>query len=193
MSERTGRAPALPVEDRRRAIVAAVIPLLLERGADVTSRQIAEAAGVAEGTIFRAFGDKESLIAAAVEVYFDPDTARNGLRGIDPDDALEAKLIQVVDLIRARVVGAMRMMAALGTRTPPTSRERGDTDEIIGRIFAADLAGLGLSAARLDQLLRVVAFGSAIPGLSPEVAPLTSEELVRILLHGILHQEGGSR
>ncbi|MCU1430433.1 MAG: DNA-binding transcriptional regulator, AcrR family, partial [Actinomycetia bacterium] len=36
-------------------IVAATLPLLLEHGDRVTSRQIAEAAGIAEGTIFRAF------------------------------------------------------------------------------------------------------------------------------------------
>ena len=46
-------------------IIDAVIPLILEHGVGITSRQIAEAAGVAEGTVFRAFGDKESLIAAA--------------------------------------------------------------------------------------------------------------------------------
>jgi AcrR family transcriptional regulator len=44
-------------DDRRRAIVAAVVPLLLEHGDDVSTRQIADAAGIAEGTIFRVFPD----------------------------------------------------------------------------------------------------------------------------------------
>ncbi|WP_290806682.1 TetR/AcrR family transcriptional regulator [Herbiconiux sp.] len=194
MSERTARAPALPVEDRRRAIVAAVIPLLLERGADVTSRQLADAAGVAEGTIFRAFGDKESVIAAAAEMYFDPDTARNALRAIDPDDPFETKLAQVIDRVRERVTGTMRMMAALGRRLPPPHSARGDTGEIIGRVFAAELPRLGLSAERLEHLVRVVAFGSAIPPVARVDDPLTSEELAHILAHGLLDpQEGGSR
>ena len=42
------RASALPADERRAAIVAAVRPVVLEHGERVTSRQIAEAAGVAE-------------------------------------------------------------------------------------------------------------------------------------------------
>ena len=61
------RATALPPSERRAEIIAATLPLLLAHGASVTTRQIAEAAGIAEGTIFRVFPDKESLIEAVVE------------------------------------------------------------------------------------------------------------------------------
>ena len=40
----------LAPEDRRTAILAALIPLLVERGGDVTTKEIAQAAGIAEGT-----------------------------------------------------------------------------------------------------------------------------------------------
>ena len=53
-------------------IVAATLPLLIEHGDRVTTKQIAEAAGIAEGTIFRAFGDKDEVIAAAIESALDP-------------------------------------------------------------------------------------------------------------------------
>lgn len=53
-------------EDRREAIVQATIPLLFTHGANVTTSQIAKAAGIAEGTVFRVFKDKRELIRACV-------------------------------------------------------------------------------------------------------------------------------
>ena len=53
-------APLAP-DDRRAALIEATLPLLREHGTAVSTRQIADAAGVAEGTIFRVFPDKNSL------------------------------------------------------------------------------------------------------------------------------------
>ena len=56
----------MPPEERRAALVEATLPLLLEHGATVSTRQIAEAAGVAEGTIFRVFESKDDLVHACL-------------------------------------------------------------------------------------------------------------------------------
>ena len=59
-------------DDRRKAIVSVLVPLIVERGGEVSTREIAEAAGIAEGTIFRVFPDKRSLMLAAAEEAINP-------------------------------------------------------------------------------------------------------------------------
>ena len=72
-------------------IVAATLPLLLEHGDRVTSRQIAEAAGIAEGTIFRAFADKDEVIAAVIEAALDPEPLEAALPTIPATLALRGR------------------------------------------------------------------------------------------------------
>ncbi|HEX7834661.1 MAG TPA: TetR/AcrR family transcriptional regulator [Pseudolysinimonas sp.] len=181
------RAKPLAPDERRAAIIDAVIPLLRAHGSEVSTRQIAEAAGIAEGTIFRAFGDKESLIAAAVQRYFDPEPLRNALRGIDPDDPADEKVHQVLHLLRERFTGVVGFMSAMGMRNgpPPGVQSPGDTEwlEIIARIFRED--ELNVSTVTLGHYMRLVAFGSAIPPINA-VHPFTTEELVALVVRGVL-------
>jgi len=58
--------PTLPVPRER--ILAATVDLILRDGADAaTTRAVAEAAGVQAPAIYRLFGDKDGLLAAAAE------------------------------------------------------------------------------------------------------------------------------
>ena len=93
MVERRQRVPALSPEERRAALIAATIPLLREHGASVSTRQIADAAGVAEGTIFGVFKDKASLLKAAVASALDPAPLLRGLKAVDPVLPLRRRLV----------------------------------------------------------------------------------------------------
>ncbi|MFE5310263.1 TetR/AcrR family transcriptional regulator [Isoptericola sp. NPDC056578] len=113
----TGRAAPMAPDDRRSAIIDAVLPLVGEFGLDVTSRELADAAGIAEGTLFRAFGDKLTLIGAvAVEGLHrasGPVETRAELAAIDREAPLEERLERVIELGRRRMTDVMRWMGVL--------------------------------------------------------------------------------
>src|SRR5947199_8192352 len=110
------RAAALPPDARRTMIIEAAIPLLLEHGEMVTTRQIADAAGIAEGTIFRAFADKDEVLAAVIEAALDPAPLERALATIDPDLPLQEIVTAAAALAQKRVVEIWRLAASIGTR-----------------------------------------------------------------------------
>src|SRR5262245_34203727 len=115
-TERT-RATPLPPAERRAAIVAAVGPLVLEHGAAVTTKQIAQRAGVSEGTIFNVFADKDDLIEAVIEAALDPQPLEDTLAAIDPTLPFEARLVVATEEVQLRMMHIWRLIAALGPRS----------------------------------------------------------------------------
>ncbi|MEI7831893.1 MAG: helix-turn-helix domain-containing protein [bacterium] len=58
----------VPAEERRSAILAAAIPVFAANGYErATTREIARAAGVAEGTLYRHFAGKRELLTAVMQ------------------------------------------------------------------------------------------------------------------------------
>jgi AcrR family transcriptional regulator len=183
---KTSRARPLPLDDRRAMIVDAVIPLLLEHGRDITTRQIADEAGIAEGTIFRAFGDKESIIQAAVDKFLDPLPLRTALRSIDPDLPLEQKVHDILFHLRARFAGIIGIMSAIGmTGRPPGHGARNEFAEIVAEVLEPEAARLRLDPTKVAYLVRIIAFASSI-GPFNDSHPLSTDELTDIILHGIV-------
>src|SRR3954447_9716255 len=99
-TRRRFRAAPLPPQERRAAIIEATVPLLLRHGPAVTTRQIAEAAGIAEGTIFRVFPDKDAVIQAALDSAFDPATIEAAISAIDAGLPLERRLVAAVEILQ---------------------------------------------------------------------------------------------
>jgi AcrR family transcriptional regulator len=178
----------MPASERRAEIVAATLPLVLQHGAAVTTRQIAEAAGVAEGTIFRVFPDKESLIEAVVEAAFDMQAVDEALEGIDVGLPFEERLIAAVDVLRRRVAQIMQLRTAV-EMLPPAAAQR-----MALRHHTPDLSGLAaLLEPDRDQLRHhplQAAFllrGLTIVGTHPTLIldePLSSAEIVSLFLDG---------
>ena len=121
------RAPRLCVEDRRRELAQATLPLVIEHGRAVTTRQIAQAAGVAEGTIFRVFATKDEVIEAAIARGFDIETYVIAVEGLNPDGTLDEVLTRATQLMMDRFAHIFR--PARLTRTNP-ARRRADATRI---------------------------------------------------------------
>src|SRR5450759_5146620 len=98
----SGRAAPMTPDERRAAILRATVPLLSERGISVTTRELAEASGVAEGTLFRVFPDKSALLRAAVEQALDPAPVVSELAGIPPVVDPRVALTQAVRVVLSR-------------------------------------------------------------------------------------------
>src|SRR3982751_4851946 len=111
----SARAAALPPEERREALIAATLPLVLEHGTEVSTRLIAEAAGVAEGTIFRVFPRQDDLIGAVVASAFDPSSLVEAIGRIDRSLPLADRLVAAVGLMQERgrrIAGLVHAFAA---------------------------------------------------------------------------------
>ncbi len=180
------RAPAMSVEDRRSAILAVAVPLFLERGPALTTREVAQAAGIAEGTLFRAFADKEELVEAVVAAALDPAPLDAALAAIDHGLALPDRLEAAVDVLRDRVTTHLRVRARAGTG-PGGPPRPGGAPERLHRLEsllepAADL--LRVPTPEAAHLLRGLVVVNVHPAFHPG-PPRSSAEIVDLFLHGI--------
>jgi AcrR family transcriptional regulator len=185
------RARPLSLDDRRAMILEAVMPLLAKHGRDISSKQIAEAAGIAEGTVFRAFGDKESLIEAAIAKFLDPEPLRRGLRAIDRGLPLEQKVLAVIMLMRQRFGEIFRIMAMVGGGPPPRPNQRHEFAVIIARLLEPEAEELNWPPERVAHIIRLIAFASSLPALN-EHTEFTETELMSIVLYGIAGHGGAN-
>lgn len=181
------RAVALPVDERRRMIVDATFPLLLENGEMVTTRQIADAAGIAEGTIFRVFADKEALIGAVIERALDPGPLEQALREIDPDQTFELRLEAATAIIQQRVADIWRLMSSVGPRFHPRTPVRPVVTGALVDLLSADRHRLAMEPVTAARMLRALTLAVTHPMLVDE--PMPTAQIVKLFLYGISVRE----
>jgi AcrR family transcriptional regulator len=184
------RATPMAPEDRRHALVEVTLPLLLEHGRAVSTKQIAEAAGVAEGTIFRAFGCKDDLILATIEAALDLEPFLEVLATVDPELELRARLLQMVVHLQQRFAGVFALMAAMGMTGPPRAAkhmaaDRRRIEDALVSLVEPDADRLTCSPGDLVHIMRLLTFSGTHPHLS-DGRPLTPERIVDTLLDGVL-------
>jgi AcrR family transcriptional regulator len=203
----TPRAAPMTPDDRRRAIIDAVRPLLIEHGDRLTTRLIAEAAGVAEGTIFRVFADKDELMNAVAAETLNPADAREHLQEALADCVdLPTKVRVTAELMLHRsdqvvaVLMAMRrhwLAAHANADEPPGPpafivQSHEALLERLTEVFEPHRGELAVSPERAALLLRTLVLGSRNPGVRPQDR-LTADEVAEVLLGGIHRPQATDR
>ncbi len=183
-------------EDRREALVDTTLRLMREHGRQVTTRQIAEAAGVAEGTIFRVVESKDELVDAAIARAFQPGDLVRRLEEVDRTLPLERRLVMVTSILQQRFRATFALMAKVGLVRPPDHLH----DSAEADAWRARLAGLltdviGDDADRFAggvdhavHVLRLLTFAGSHQHVADDRL-LTPEQIVDTVLHGLLDRD----
>lgn len=181
----------MSAEDRRAMIVHAVLPLLVEHGANVTSSQIARAAGIGEGTVFRAFKDKDELFDACTAEALKPDHVLDAIAEIPLDQPLEDRLVEAAEALGAHLERMGALMGALhasGRHRGHRGGGKGGRRESMAAIreamvdlFTPEQDRLRLPAEQLAALFLTLLFGGR--RLASDDAP-TTRQVVDFFLHG---------
>ena len=198
MENKRRRVPALAPDERREALIAATIPLLHEHGVDVSTRQIAQAAGVAEGTIFGVFETKTALVVCSVIKALDPQPTFDALAAIDPTAPLRARMIRAADLVHDRFTDNAQLMTAarklvIAGADPDAaarlSRNREVLHAALTELIRPDADQLRWRPAAVAALLLQFCGASAY-GPYGDPGNFSGEETVSLLLDGLLIPRG---
>lgn len=181
--KRSGRANALPPDERRSAIIRATLPLLLENAEMVTTRQIAEAAGIAEGTIFRVFADKDAVITAVIDEAVDPAPMEEALGALDASAPLEVVLTDAIELLQRRTIEVWRLMSSVGPRFHDRVRRPMTDSPALVALLKAHRDAIAITPLKAARLLRALTLSTSHPMLVEEPHP--PAEIAALFLHGV--------
>ena len=195
-TQRRRRAPAMSPEDRREAIVAATVPLLFTHGANVTTSQIAKAAGIAEGTVFRAFKDKQELLRTCVRSVLAVDSELELIAQARQAATLPERLSWAIGAVSGYLDRMWQLMSVLRDsgydphddhkrehKGPPVEMQR--LTEHVASLFGPD-DDLRVDPSLAARLLLGLVFTNRMQGEGFGDATADADQLVQLFLHGVL-------
>jgi AcrR family transcriptional regulator len=206
--EKRRRAPAMSQEERRAAIVRSTIPLLIEHGGNVSTSQIAAAAGIAEGTVFRAFKDKHDLLLACMRAGMNSEAEVARIGAITRELPLAARLVEGVRAVTGYIdrIWAVGQALRAGGVSPEHMRERMHGDEAppeepgpppelirvsqaMSGLFDEDADNLRVDAEQAVRILLSLVFSNRMQGAGFGQPLGDPAEIVDLFLHGVVTRE----
>ncbi|MFI7680381.1 TetR/AcrR family transcriptional regulator [Actinophytocola sp. NPDC049390] len=207
--EKRRRAPAMSQEERRAAIVRSTLPLLIEHGGNVSTSQVAAAAGIAEGTVFRAFKDKQDLLIACMRAGMNSDEEVAVIDGIGTDGPLADRLTRGVEAISGYLdrVWAVGQAMRIGGVSPDDMRKRMHGDDepakpgpppemlrvshAISGLLDETTDNLRVDAERATRMLLGLVFSNRMQGQGFGTTADDPAEIVDLFLHGVIRTDKG--
>lgn len=179
--------------DRRAQIIEAVTPAVLEHGIGITTRQLSEAAGVAEGTLFKAFGDKESLLVAVAAHHLSVDEADES--GPLAFETLEDVVNTTLRVLAERMRFTFRLWTALGPlgqRAAADAKSNFDASKHrLAERFVPFRDQLRVPPVVAAEVVRTLSWAAAADwGEQGSVSPV--DDILQVLLHGIVRKDAAS-
>lgn len=185
-------------EERRQAIIEATMPLILARGTDLSTRDIASAAGVAEGTIFRAFETKQELIFAAMHAALSAHDAVHQLESLPQEQTLDERVASILEVLLAEIRRTRALTAAFsrpplptvsahdGRSCPPFNhRERqARLNEGVETALAGHSIGLAVPPRTAAQVMLAMAFATSLD-ITDNNTFAQPRDLAQVVLHGL--------
>ncbi|WP_058234921.1 TetR/AcrR family transcriptional regulator [Devriesea agamarum] len=194
MPETYSRKRARPVapEERRRQIVEAAVELMRTHGRDITSRQIAQAAQVAEGTLFSVFASKEEILDCAIRSVLYDESRLEKIRQFDRTLPLRERLYELAELNAATILAHYDFLQACGI-VPSLSTRDDDVKnaymkcyiEAFTELVGEDRDQLDITLPQFQRLFDTCVYASVHPLVTGgDVTP--ARVVVDRLLDGVL-------
>lgn len=192
MTDAPPRRRSLAPDERRAGIIAATVPLLAEHGPAATSAQIAQAAGISQGTIFHVFADKQDLIDAVVRHVLDIEPLLADLNALTVERSLYGRLATCADVIIRHLVVAMPVMMKCGP--PHGDSQKGHLAQAvqgaIGELLQPDAASLTRPVGELAAMYFFLCIAAAQQSVMVGADLPAGDDIAALFLDGARRRRG---